>query len=255
MSIWQSLILGVVQGITEFLPVSSSGHLVILQNLLDINPPPIDFDIYLHLISVIVIIYYFRKTLKKINKQQLAALLIATLPLIIFGFLLRNILEPLFSSNLIAGAGLLATALFNFIAAKRFSNENSTAKISKKSAGVIGITQAIALIPGVSRSGSTLFGAGLCDIEKEEAFNFSFVMAIFAILAASGGQMLLLGPNQISQIWNAHWSAYLAGGIVCFFTSLFSLKLIRLTLEKTRYHLFGWYCLIMAAVSIYTHFL
>jgi undecaprenyl-diphosphatase len=254
MSIWQSIILGLAQGVAEFLPISSSGHLVILQNLLEINPPPIDFDIYLHLISVVVIIYYFRKSLLKLTKQQVVYLLIATMPLVIAGFFLRNMLEPLFNSNLVAGFGLILTALFNFMAAKKFLHQEKTNHILTKSAVVIGVTQAVALIPGVSRSGSTLFGAGLNNIEKKEAFDFSFMLAIFAILAASSGQLLFLGSNNISQIWNSHWSAYLVGGSVCFAASLISLKLLKLTLKKTKYHFFGWYCLAMAAISIYLHF-
>lgn len=254
MNIWQSIVLGIVQGISEFLPISSSGHLVLFQNFLEIYPPPIYFDLFLHLVSVVVIIYYFRAALVQINRERLINLLIATLPLLLIGFLLQGAIEPLFSSNLVAGIGLLATAIFNFVAAHRFNQKTDQQNLSKKAAGTIGLVQAAAIIPGISRSGSTLFGASLNNIKKEEAFEFSFLLGIFAILTATAGQLLFLGTGDVVLTSNVHWGSYLAGGAVCFITSLISLKLLKLTLKKTGYYYFGWYCLLIGAVSIYLHF-
>ncbi|KUK79690.1 MAG: UDP-diphosphatase [Microgenomates bacterium 39_7] len=254
MNIWQAMILGFTQGITELLPISSSGHLVILQNWLQIYPTPIIFDLYLHLISIVVIVYYFRHTLLSIDRDLIIKLSIATVPLVLLGFLLRNSIDTLFNSSLVAGVGLLISSLFNFWAAKNFLKENTSQDITNAKAGYIGVFQAVALFPGISRSGSTLFGSSLTRLDKKKAFEFSFLMAILAIFAASAGQLILDGTNNLPQISATHWSAYLLGGLVCFITSLASLKLLKLTLQKTKYHLFGWYCLLMGLLTLALYF-
>ncbi len=254
MTIWQAMILGLAQGITELLPISSSGHLVILQNWLQINPVPIIFDLYLHIISIVVIIYYFRDTLRQINLSLISKLCLSTVPLVFFGFLIKNSIDTIFGSNVIAGVGLLISALFNFWAARNFLTEHNQGNITNKKAIFIGFFQAVALFPGISRSGSTLFGSSLTQVDKKQAFEFSFLMAILAILAASAGQIILKGSDYISLINSIHWSSYLFGGAVCFITSLASLRLLKLTLQKTKYHLFGWYCLFIGIITLSLHF-
>ena len=252
MTIGQAIFLGMVQGITEFLPVSSSGHLVLLQNWMQIYPPPFYFDIFVHLVSVVVIIYYFRKTIVKIDKKNIFFIIIATLPLVIVGLAVRNHIKPLFYSNLITGFALIMTAVFNFVAAKKFNSPKNDQALTEKKSFFVGLTQAIALIPGVSRSGSTLFGVATAKINKKTAFEFSFLIAIPAILIASFGELILLTPESVEKLNQISIIAYLVGGIVCFFTSLASLKFLRATLNKSKYHYFGWYCLILGILAILT---
>lgn len=255
MTVLQSILLGITQGITEFLPISSSGHLVIIQDWLQINSPPFIFDVYLHIISVVVIAYFFREQLSSLSRQMILTLALATSPLVVVGFLIRNQAELLFESSLLAGFGLLVTACFNFIAAKKYQTKAESKGIDFKKAWFIGISQVIALLPGVSRSSATLFGASMQQVSKQVAFEFSFLMAIFAILAASLGQLLVSSQQTITAISNTHWSSYLAGGIVCFVVSLASLRLLRFTLNKAHYHWFGWYCLVLGVVTVLSSFI
>ncbi len=250
MSYWQALILGFVQGITEFLPISSSGHLVIIQNWLQINPPPIDFDLFLHLVSLIVIIYFFRNILRSINRQMIVSLFLATIPLGIVGLLLKDSLELIYETNIVVGFGLIFTGLLNFRAAKLFLEKNLSSSISNQDALKIGFFQALATIPGVSRSGSTLFGASLCKVSKNKAFEFSFLLAIIAILLSNIGQILLSSDCSIHSLLNHHWTIYLAGGATCFIFSLVGLKLVKATLDNAKYHFFGWYCIIIGFLTI-----
>ena len=152
MSLEKAILLGVIQGFTEFLPISSSGHLVIAQKLLGFASPPIFFDIVVHLGTLVAIIVYFYKQLVKITLNQLKLLIIATVPAAITGFLLAPILDTVFDSLIVVGLGLLFTALLLFVSHKKsLSLQTKFKDINLKTGFMIGIFQAFALLPGVSR--------------------------------------------------------------------------------------------------------
>lgn len=250
MTIWQAIFLGIIQGFTEFLPISSSGHLVLLQSQMQLSPSVFYFDIFLHFISVIAIIFYFRKTLLQLDQKMIKNLIVATIPLLIVGFLVRDLIKPLFVSSLISGIGLIITAGFNFFAADKYLSSNNDQEVSTKRSVWIGLSQVIALIPGISRSGSTLFGASAVKIEKSKAFEFCFLMAIPAILAASFGELITLNADRIAHLSEISIQNYAIGGLVCLITSFASLQLLKITLNKAKYHFFGWYCLIAGVITL-----
>lgn len=250
MNIWQAIFLGIIQGFSEFLPISSSGHLVLLQNWMQITPAVFYFDIFLHFISVIVIIYYFRKIIFKLNKKMIANLIIATIPLLIIGFLTQDWVKSMFKSSLIAGFGLIITACFNFFSANKYLQTDNSEEITKKKSFLIGLSQVAALIPGISRSGSTLFGASAVKVEKSKAFEFCFLMAVPAILAASFGELITLNTEKINLIAKISIVNFIVGGVICLMVSFASLELLKITLNKARYHLFGWYCLILGIFTL-----
>ena len=252
MNIWQSLLLGFIQGVAEFLPISSSGHLVLVQNWLQINPPPFYFDVFIHLISLIAIIYYFRKKILQADYQLIKNIFIGTIPIVIIGLIFQKHVETIFASNLIAGLGLLVTAVFNFIAAKKYrqADDSHSKNLTIPQAFKIGSWQALAILPGISRSGSTIFGASLNKLNKQTAFEFSFMLAIPAILGANVVQLLLINEVQLSLITTIPWSTYAIGGLICFITSLFSLNLLKKTLNHKGYQFFGWYCLGLSLLAI-----
>jgi undecaprenyl-diphosphatase len=251
MQLWQAIILGLVQGIAEFLPISSSGHLVLLQNWMQINPPPFYFDLFLHLVTLTVIIFYFRKIILKLDKQLIIHIIMATIPLAIIGLLLKDQIKLLFASNLFVGIGLLVTAGFDFIAARRYADSKNNQPLTAKKSFLIGIAQSVAIAPGISRSGASLFGASLNQINKQTAFEFSFLIAIPAILAAVLGELITLDSQTLQEFNQVPTGYYLIGAVICFLTSLASLKLLKLTLNKAKYHYFGWYCLIVGSLTIW----
>ncbi len=194
MSIIEAIILGLVQGLTEFLPVSSSGHLEIVKNILNINlTDNATFSLLVHFATVLSIIIVFREEIKKIlkggigdNKEErkfLLNIIIASVPVIVAGLLYKEKLESLFNKNLeLVGIGLLITSvLLTFAHYKKSKKLNLT----KTSALLIGIAQLFAVVPGISRSGATISTALLLNVKKEEAARFSFFILIIPVIGAS----------------------------------------------------------------------
>jgi undecaprenyl-diphosphatase len=191
MSILQAVFLGFVQGITEFLPVSSSGHLVLIQKIMDISVPTLFFDIMLHGGTLLAVVAALRKDVWNIIRrpfQRISALLIlATAVTAIVFFAFKDRIEEIFSSGQWLGEAFLVTALALFFSEFRSRQPGSLrndAEIDALDAVIIGILQGIALAPGISRSGLTLSGALSRRLERDLAARFSFLLAIPAIVGA-----------------------------------------------------------------------
>lgn len=251
MNIFDAIILGLVQGLTEFLPVSSSGHLVLAQNLLGINEPDIIFEIFLHFATLIAIIVYFKNTIFALRKHELVAVVVASIPVAVIGLLFEDQLKALFSSSILVAILLIVTGIVNLITDRKLEKENIKEdlkeKISYKEAFIIGFFQAFAILPGISRSGLTVAGGIWQNIEREKAFKFSFIMVIPVIFGVSLVQLLEvfqdgnLGTNNTN---------LLVGGLVAFVTGLLSLRLFEYVIKRARMEIFGYYCIILGFLSL-----
>jgi undecaprenyl-diphosphatase len=206
MTLFQAVILGIVQGLTEFLPISSSGHLVILPFFLNWQLPDKQmfvFDVLVQLGTLVAVIFYFRKELIAIIgaffKQLFAGkpfathearlgwlLIVATIPAGLAGIFLKDMVEQAFTSPLFAGIALLVTALIMFIAERVSRKIGDLEDVTFLTALVMGLMQILSLFPGVSRSGSTISGGMYRDLNREAAGKFSFLMSIPVMLAAGG---------------------------------------------------------------------
>lgn len=218
MNILQAIILGILQGLTEFLPISSSGHLVILPFFLNWDLPEKEmfiFDVLVQLGTLVAVIFYLRKDLAAIiagffkqlfagtpfatHEARLGWLLIAaTIPAGLAGILFDDLIEQTFSSPLFAGIALLVTALMMTLAEKVSLQLGDIQDITFKDALIMGLMQALALFPGISRSGSTISGGMARHLKREAAGRFSFLMSIPIMLAAGGlstYQMVTEVPN------------------------------------------------------------
>jgi undecaprenyl-diphosphatase len=191
MSIFEAIFLGAVQGITEFLPVSSSGHLVLFQKLLRISGPTLFFDTLVHggtLIAVFVVLWRdIRDILKRIIQPLTGCLVLATIPAVAAALLFGDAIEGAFASGSFLGFSFLATSLLLVLAevlSKRTRYFRGKGEIGWLDALIIGVLQAIAIIPGVSRSGATLSGALSRGLKRDFAARFSFLLSIPAILGA-----------------------------------------------------------------------
>jgi len=198
MNIASAVLLGVIQGLTEFLPVSSSGHLVLFQKIFGIEEPALLFDTMLHvgtLAAVFVVLWPdIWAILRKLNQPLTAYLIIATIPAVIFALVFRKPLEEAFKTGQFLGLSFLLTSALLIIAellSKRAAHSNlkKAGEMNWLDALVIGILQAIAIIPGVSRSGATLSGALSRRLERDFAARFSFLLSIPAILGAAVFQL------------------------------------------------------------------
>ncbi len=200
MTIFDGIILGILQGITEFLPVSSSGHLIIARDILGINTyGSLSFDAVLQLATACALLVYFRSDLfdllrtftdilsrKEVSKERrtlLFGVVFATIPAIVFGFLLEDLMGTLFRSASLVASALIFGSVLMFYAEKIVSKPSEV--LTKRKAFVIGLFQSLALVPGISRSGSTISGGMILGLSREVATRFSFILA-FPILFGSG---------------------------------------------------------------------
>ena len=249
MSIFDAIILGVVQGLTEFLPVSSSGHLVLAQNLLGWTGPNLTFDVALHFATTIAVVIFFRQQLLKLNRRLAILLVIGTVPAGLVGLFFKDSIETLFDNSLLVSAALVMTGVMNLKANTELKDERerkSLIDLSIKDALVVGVFQAVAITPGISRSGSTVFGGLVRKLNREAAFTLSFLLAIPAVLGATLLELIDVyqtGTNGLEPL------PLILGGIVAFATGLASLKLLQYVIQKAKFNWFGWYCLVAGAIS------
>jgi undecaprenyl-diphosphatase len=191
MNAFQGFVLGLVQGLTEFLPVSSSGHLVLFQRLFGLSGGVLSFDIAVHLATLVAVFVVFRKDIWQMISHPTSKLtllvVVGTIPTVIIGFALKKTVESLFESGRTLGVEFIATGLILLAAealAKRRSRAKGLAETTYLDAAVVGTAQGLAILPAVSRSGLTLAGSLACGMEREFALKYSFVMSIPPILGA-----------------------------------------------------------------------
>jgi undecaprenyl-diphosphatase len=196
MGVLESIVLGIVQGLTEFLPVSSSGHLVLLQNIFGYPEPQLFFDTMLHLGTLVAVVVVMWQSILDLFRKpiRLVYLVIATLPAIVVTLLFKDDIEKAFAGKYL-GYGFLLTAVF-LIAAELLSVRVEKRRQVKAGAALgMGVMQAVALFPGISRSGSTIAGGLVLGVGRREAAAFSFLMSLPAIL----GSVVLQGYDIIKE--------------------------------------------------------
>lgn len=237
----EALFLALIQGLTEWLPVSSSGHLVIFQKLFGIKAS-VAFDVMLHLGTFFAVLYFLRKEILEIcklgekSKKLLAYIIVGSLPIAIFGFAFKSFFESLFSSLMNVALALVFNGLILY-STKFFKGKK---KLKFSDSLFIGIVQAISLIPGISRSGITISAAILRGIDKKTAYKFSFLLSMVAILGAS-----LLKFNEID-FSQEPLEIILVGTIASAFFGYLALKTVVKFLLSEDFHKFAYYCWFMA---------
>ncbi len=200
MTWFQALILGVIQGLTEFLPISSSGHLVVLPLLLNWESRGLFFDVILHLGTSCALIIYFKKDIFAIIKGILinrkskeaklgVSVLLGTIPAVVLGFLFESSIEEQFRSGVSVASFLILGTLI-MIAAEYIGAHKEKSGINGLKALIIGFFQALALFPGVSRSGATISGGMFTKLSREDAARFSFLLSIPVILGAAAFKII-----------------------------------------------------------------
>ena len=259
---YEAIILGIVQGLTEFLTISSSGHLEIASYILKTNPSEnLMFTVVVHIATAISIIYVFRKDINEIikgliqfKKEQvdfILKILISSVPVGVVGVLFEKEVESFFTGNIVlVGSMLLITAALLFFT--YFKKDDSKKNISFTDAIVIGLAQALAILPGISRSGSTISMALLLNVNREKATKFSFLMVlvpIFGILILKS----IKGFTEISETSNLilFESSYVFGFISALFSGVFACKMMLKIVKESKLIYFSAYCLLVGSIGIY----
>lgn len=251
------LTLAVLQGIAEFLPISSSGHLVIGKALLQSSWPEavseaggMQLEVALHVGTLGSILVVYFKDLWKLRRDPRLCLLIvlASFPAGVVGITLKKTLEPMFNSPIVAGVGLLITAVFLLVGQKLVSEKHTEHDLPWYAALGIGCFQAVALMPGISRSGSTIAGGLLFGLHRPSSATFSFLMAIVAIGGAAVLEAKDLVFDRVPLAYSP--SALLAGMAVSFLVGIVALLVLIRVVSQGRLHWFAYYCLLAGVLTI-----
>ncbi|REJ74139.1 MAG: undecaprenyl-diphosphate phosphatase [Planctomycetota bacterium] len=248
MDYFTAILLGAIQGVAEFLPISSSGHLVIGEALLGGEYENVRINVALHFGTLLSILVVYRNRLFPILKSPrlCVAIVVATLPVVVVGLLLKDQIDRFFDTPVVAGCALCVTALLMALTRRVEHGERRLEKISWRDALVVGLFQAIAPVPGISRSGSTIFGGLVSGLRRDAAADFSFFIAIPAL---TGAMVLHLGDLLHAGESDLGWGPLLTGTVTAFGVGVVALHgLLKLVVGR-KLHWFAWYC---GAVGIAT---
>jgi undecaprenyl-diphosphatase len=268
MTLWQSLVLGIVQGLTEFLPISSSGHLVLFQNLFGMKEPMLAFDIALHGGTLLAIVIFFQKDISDILKDFAhsvqkafskkhtltngiqsshrglwACILITLVPTGIMAVCFKHFFETAFSKLIYVAAAWFVMGILLILSERFQKGQKDLSAIHYGDAFWIGLAQGVALLPGISRSGSTILAGMLLGIKKEDAAKFSFLIAIPAVAAA-----IMMDLKEGLQYFSANMAVVLTGFLASAITGYFVIRWLMGLIRQGRFFLFGYYCI---AVSLF----
>ena len=250
---FETSLLGILQGLTEFLPVSSSAHLAILQHLFHINDPNLLFILTLHIGTVIAVCLVFYKEIIRILCSYRACLLIiaASIPTAIIGFILEEKIEKDFISMQSVGIELILNGFILFLTKFKKPRVLSSEKvifsdITGFKAFLIGIAQGIAIFPGISRSGSTIALALFLNIDRSNAGTFSFIISIPAIVGA-----FLLKIYKTPEFSISQFSPFLSGFTFSLIIGILSLIFLMKVIKKGEFHRFSYYCFLIGIYALF----
>ncbi|MBI5345688.1 MAG: undecaprenyl-diphosphate phosphatase [Chlamydiae bacterium] len=262
MTFIKALILGIVQGITEFIPVSSSAHLKLIKSFLNVpdSPSIVFFDLFCHLGTTLAALIFLRKEIYRIfffQREKILLYAIAILPLFPMYFLLKPLREY-FSGKEFTGIFLIITSGLLFLTAykKNVKVSNSSLNTKIKDVLFIGLMQAIALIPGISRSGSTIFAGCYRNWKINNAIYFSFILAIPTVLGGSFLEALKLKSMIQKNMIDSSLGSYIVGFFASFIVAFFSMRYIFSVVDNKKMKPFAIYCLVFGIFSlIYFNFI
>lgn len=256
MSIFQAIILAIIEGLTEFLPVSSTGHMIIGSSVLGIaeNPFVKNFTVIIQFGAILsVLVLYWKRFLKSFDFY--VKLFIAFIPAAIIGFLASDYIDMLLENVIVVAVTLLLGGIFLLFVDKIFeqNEKNPDSEPNLKSAFIIGVFQVIAMIPGVSRSAATIIGGLTQKLTRKAAAEFSFFLAVPTMFAATSYKLLKIYQSETG--FTSHDIQVLAvGNIVAFIVALLAIKLFIGFLTKHGFKVFGWYRIVVGLVILGMYF-
>jgi len=252
MTYFDAVILGFIQGITEFIPISSDGHLALAENFGLVGEVPFFFTVSVHVGTLFATVYFFRKTISDLVQRLVArdsgafrlagALVVGTVPAGIAGIILNEYIDAMSASLVITGLGFFLSAFWLYGLGKVGERTKDLSELSWKDALVIGVFQATALLPGASRSGSTIFGGKYRQLTPEDAFTFSFLLSIPAIL---GALVLQIVDAQVTMLHES-----VVGGVVAAMVGVVALSYLKKIIITNKVKWLAGYCLGLGLLSL-----
>lgn len=266
---WQAIVLGIVQGLTEFLPVSSSGHLMIFKEILGADAEGfLDFTVTVHFATVLSTLIVFWAAIRKLltgllkfkyndETDYVVKLLVSMIPVAVVGFVFKDQVEALFGDNLVTVAyGLIATAVllwFSDVAGKVFkarAGERARSGITWWQALVVGIGQALAVVPGLSRSGTTIATGLISGVRRDAMAQFSFLMVLVPIVGEQCLSVLKAATGHAEAAGSVSFVCLALGFVFAFVSGLFACKSMVALVRRARLGWFSLYCLAVAVLII-----
>ena len=272
MGFLSSIFLGLVQGIAEFLPISSSGHLSLFQHFFGLSEAGLFFDVLLHLGTLIAIFVYYwrdivnlvkaflrlvtglfskkkkgaRKGRKDPGARMILMLIVATLPLIVV-LPIKDKVESLYSNTIFVGCALVVTGCILFFSDRMAKGKKTVRSATLLDALLVGVGQAVAVVPGLSRSGTTISAGMLRGFSRKFAVRFSFLLSIPAVL---GANIISIGDAVAAGIDTSLLPAYIAGTVVAAVSGYFAIRLVNSLADKGKFGSFAYYCWGIGAAAV-----
>jgi undecaprenyl-diphosphatase len=251
MDIFQAVIIGIIEGFTEFLPISSTGHMIVASKFLGVAETDLtkayEVIIQFSAIMAVMLIYREKITFKKIDLWM--KLLVAFLPLAIVGFIFKDQIKTLFNIQTVAWMFIIGGIVFlvvEYFYKEKEEHIKDVEKVSMIQALWVGIAQIFSLVPGTSRAGATIIGGLLAGLDRKASAEFSFLLAIPVMAAVSGYDLL----KHYQDFANANWSAFLVGFIVAFVVAYATIKLFLAFIQRFTFVAFGIYRIIYGVILL-----
>jgi undecaprenyl-diphosphatase len=249
--IFQAIIIGIIEGFTEFLPISSTGHMIVASKFLGVAETDLtkayEVIIQFSAIMAVMLIYREKITFKKIDLWM--KLLVAFLPLAIVGFIFKDQIKTLFNIQTVAWMFIIGGIVFlvvEYFYKEKEEHIKDVEKVSMIQALWVGIAQIFSLVPGTSRAGATIIGGLLAGLDRKASAEFSFLLAIPVMAAVSGYDLL----KHYQDFANANWSAFLVGFIVAFVVAYATIKLFLAFIQRFTFVAFGIYRIIFGVILL-----
>jgi len=254
MSIVDAIIIAIVEGITEFLPISSTGHMIITSSLLGIEKQAFTklFEVVIQLGAILsVVVLYYKKFFNFSRWQFYLRLFIAVIPALAFGALFSSRIKALMESNITVGLSLLIGGIILLFVDNIFKNAklNNDSDVTYPKAFAIGLWQVLAMIPGVSRSAASIIGGMQQGLSRRLAAEFSFFLAVPTMVAATGKDLWDWYKEQ-GTIASGDLKILLLGNVVAFVVAIIAIKFFISYLQKHGFRLFGWYRIIVGIIVL-----
>ena len=251
MDIFQAIIIGIIEGFTEFLPISSTGHMIVASQFLGIEEDALNkaYEVIIQFAAILAVMLIYKEKISFKKVDLWMKLFVAFLPLAIVGFIFKDVIKTLFNVETVAWMFIVGG--FIFLVVEYFYKEKNAhvthvEKVNFKQALWVGIAQIFSLIPGTSRAGATIIGGLLVGLDRKTSMEFSFLLAIPVMAAVSGYELL----NHYQDFADANWGAFLIGFITAFVVAYLTIKLFLAFIERFTFVSFGIYRIIFGIILL-----
>ena len=251
MDIFQAIIIGIIEGFTEFLPISSTGHMIVASEFLGVSQGALTkaYQVIIQFAAIlaVMVIYKEKITFKEIDLWQ--KLFVAFLPLAIVGYIFKDQIKTLFTVEVVAWMFIVGGFIFlivEYFYEEKKAHVTHVEKVNYKQALWVGIAQIFSLIPGTSRAGATIIGGLLVGLDRKTSMEFSFLLAIPVMAAVTGYDLL----KHYQDFANANWGAFIAGFITAFIVAYLTIKLFLAFIQRFTFVAFGIYRIIFGVILL-----